>query len=145
MQWDAMAKQAVTAHRTFAQDRARPVEIPASDEALLRRRIAEHLGRAFPIPDLSQDGFRLIGGRILSAEGGPAAQLAYNDNRSDRVTVYIHVGDRGETSFRSIAEGDVQALYWVDDGCGYVVSGRLDRERLQQIAESVFRQFEQAT
>jgi anti-sigma factor RsiW len=143
--WDEMAKQAVAAHLTFARDQAHPVEIPASDEAMLQRRIAEHLGRGFPIPDLAQYGFQLIGGRVLSVEAGPAAQLVYNDDRGDRVTVYIHVGDRGETTFRSITEGDVQALYWVDDGCGYVVSGQLDRGRLQQIAELVFRQFEQAT
>ena len=46
----------------------------------------------------------------------------------------------GETAFRFTSEAGVQSFYWVDQGYGYALSGKLPRQGLLVLAEAVYRQ-----
>ena len=46
----------------------------------------------------------------------------------------------GETAFRYAVENGVGVFYWVDDECGYALSGNLDRTQLLAIARVVYGQ-----
>jgi anti-sigma factor RsiW len=138
----ALTRDAVSAHRTFAVEIAHPVEVRADQQAHLARWIAMRLGHQLLIPDLSGAGLRLMGGRVLPAGQDAAAQLMYQDEHGLRVTFYVRAGESGETAFRFARHDDVMAFYWLDDGCGYVVSAAIDRDRLRKVAEAVFNQLE---
>ena len=84
--------------------------------------------------------------RILPAGQSLAAQFMYEDvDGGSRITFYVRVGENGESALRFARQGKVEAFYWVDDGCGYVVSGSVERERLKLAAESALEQLEHAS
>ena len=47
---------------------------------------------------------------------------------------------RGETAFRYAHENGVGVFYWIDDACGYALSGNVDRGQLLKIAHVVYGQ-----
>jgi anti-sigma factor RsiW len=117
---------AIAAHRTFSVEVRHPVEVDAGQEAHLVQWLSTRLGRPLVVPDLAAVGFRLMGGRLLPAEDGPAAQFMYENGKGDRATLYLRVGGRGETVFRYREDDCIGAFYWSDDGFGYVIAGKAD-------------------
>lgn len=63
---------AIAAHRTFSVETRHPVEVGANEERHLVQWLSKRLGHRLIAPDLGALGFLLMGGRLLSAEGGPA-------------------------------------------------------------------------
>ncbi len=45
-----------------------------------------------------------------------------------------------ETAFRYALEDGVGVFYWIDDNCGYALSGNLDRAQLLSVARVVYGQ-----
>jgi anti-sigma factor RsiW len=62
--------------------------------------LSKRLGRQLVVPDLAVAGFRLMGGRLLPAEDGPAAQFMYENANRDRLTLYLRAGVGDETAFQ---------------------------------------------
>ena len=131
---------AIAAHRTFSVEVRHPVEVDAGQEAHLVQWLSKRLGRQLVVPDLAADGFRLMGGRLLPAEDGPAAQFMYEKGNGERLTLYLRAGVGGETAFRYHEEGGIGAFYWSDEGFGYAIAAKADRNLLLRIAEIVYRQ-----
>ena len=131
---------AIAAHRTFSVEVRHPVEVNADQEAHLVQWLSKRLGRDLIVPDLASAGFKLMGGRLLPAEDGQAAQFMYENGSSERLTLYLRAGVGGETAFRYHEEGGVGAFYWSDEGFGYAIAAKADRELLLRIAELVYRQ-----
>ena len=134
---------AITAHRTFSAEVRHPVEVDAGQEAHLVQWLSKRLGRQLVVPDLASAGFRLMGGRLLPSEDGPAAQFMYENGNADRVTLYLRTGVGGETAFRYHEEGGIGAFYWSDEGFGYAITAKADRDLLLRIAEIVYQQTSQ--
>jgi anti-sigma factor RsiW len=131
---------AIAAHRIYSVEVRHPVEVNADQEAHLVQWLSKRLGRELTVPDLSPAGFRLMGGRLLPAEDGPAAQFMYENASGERLTLYLRVGVGGETAFRYHEEGGIGAFYWSDEGFGYAIAAKADRELLLRIAELVYKQ-----
>ena len=102
--------------------------------------LSKRLGRQLVVPDLTAAGFRLMGGRLLPAEDGPAAQFMYQNSNGERLTLYLRAGVGRETAFRYHEEGGVGAFYWSDEGFGYAIAAKADRDLLLRVAELVYRQ-----
>lgn len=45
-----------------------------------------------------------------------------------------------QTGFRFDRSGDVNTFYWIDGPFGFALSGSIPRERLEKVAEAVYRQ-----
>jgi anti-sigma factor RsiW len=133
-----VTRDAVAAYRTFAVEVAHPVEVDASNEAHLVRWLSKRLGRTLTAPDLGRFGFRLMGGRLLSARDGAAAQLMYQADDGRRLTVYVQASDGAETAFRFRQEGETATFAWLDQGFGFAVTAQSDRRELLPIAEAVY-------
>ncbi len=131
---------AIAAHRTFSVEVRHPVEVDSGQEAHLVQWLSKRLGRQLVLPDLAAVGFRLMGGRLLPAEDGPAAQFMYENGNAERLTLYLRAGIGGETAFRYHEEGGVGAFYWADEGFGYAIAAKADRDLLLRIAEIVYQQ-----
>ena len=135
-------RESVSAYRTFIGEVAHPVEVAASDRDHLLKWLSRRLGRPLAAPDLARLGYGLVGGRLLPAGDTAAAMLMYEAESGGRLTLYVRAGEGGETAFRFRSEGDVSTLAWLDRGFGFAVSGAIPRERLQPIADAVYREFE---
>ena len=131
---------AIAAYRTFSVEVRHPVEVDAGQEAHLVQWLSKRLGRQLVVPDLAAADYRLMGGRLLPAEDGPAAQFMYENGNGERLTLYLRTGVGGETVFRYHEEGGIGAFYWSDEGFGYAIAAKADRDLLLRIAEIVYRQ-----
>jgi anti-sigma factor RsiW len=130
---------AIAAHRTFAVEILHPVEVDAQQEAHLIQWLSKRLDRPLIVPDLTATGYRLMGGRLLPAENGPAAELMYENCTGGRLTIYLRSGVAGEAK-RYHSERGIGAFYWADEGLGCVVVGETDRKVLRQAATSAYEQ-----
>lgn len=137
-----LVEAAADAHRAFVVEVAHPVEVKADQEQHLVKWLTKRVGKPLTAPDLSRFGYGLMGGRLLPAEGEAAAQLMYENPAGDRLTLYLRADGSGETAFRFMAGDGLSAFYWVDRGLGFALTATLERERLLEMAEAVYTQFE---
>jgi anti-sigma factor RsiW len=129
---------AITAHRTFAVERRHPVEV--ARRAHLEQWLSNRLGRPLAVPDLTALDLQLMGGRLLPSESGPAAQLMYDNERGERLTLYLRVGITDETALYH-QEQDIGAFFWADEGLACaIITQPADRNMSIRIAESVYGQ-----
>lgn len=141
-QWRDFTRQAAAAHRVYASERDRPVELAARQElfAWLSRR----LDMPIAAPRLDAFGYYLIGGRLLPGPGGtPAAQLMYESAEGRRFTLYIRADlrNRGEIEFQFAHEEGVNVLYWLDGPRGYALASELDESAMRPLAKVVYDAF----
>lgn len=138
----ALYKQAAFAHVAYAPEVLHPVEVSAQQETHLVNWLSKRLGGSVRAPHLGTAGFELMGGRLLPDEARPAAQFMYQDNRGQRLTLYVKREPKNDpaTAFRFAQEDGVSVFYWVDRGFGYALSGELPKAELLRVAEVVYKQ-----
>jgi anti-sigma factor RsiW len=137
----AVFDDAIAAHRTYSVEIRHPVEVGANEEAHLVQWLSKRLGHQLIVPDLSTLGFRLMGGRLLPADSGPAALFMYEDGKGTRLSSYYLVVDlAGEIEFQFREQNGVSAFYWVDDGLAYAIAANVPRDLLLKVAEIIYKQ-----
>ncbi len=137
----ALARDAVVAHRVYEVEVRHPVEVAANEEKHLVAWLSKRLDAPVLAPDLSPLGFQLVGGRLLPAASGPAAQFMYENETGDRLTLYVEPNRTGEeTAFRFVEQDDIAAFYWKDGPLAYALIGRTERERLLSLALTTYSQ-----
>jgi len=133
----AATANAVAAFHTFTVEVRHPVEVRAEDGPNLAQWLSSRLDRPVTPPDLSPEGFRLMGGRLLPTAGVPAAQLMYDDDHGTRLTVYVQpMGIDGE-EFRLTRQGGVRTVYWAERRLALAVTGRTSDAILMAVARRV--------
>jgi anti-sigma factor RsiW len=138
------AVRAARAHAMYTAEQRHPIEVRAQEEHLVRW-LSRRLNYNIKVPVLAEDGFELLGGRLLpGGDGGAVALFMYQDAGGKRLTLQVTRRARAEqlTAFRFAQEGNVTVFYWIDRDCGYALSGDLDRTTLTRIATSVYKQLE---
>jgi anti-sigma factor RsiW len=142
---------AAVAHAVYVPEKRHPVEVAAADQQHLAQWLSKRLDRPLKVPDLSAQGYALVGGRLLPGSEGARAQFMFERASGERVTLYI--GSLGaptdashseEAAFRYSTDGPVPSFYWVDRGFGYALTGPLSRDALLAVATVVYRQLEKA-
>ena len=158
----AWVQRAAVAHAVYVPEVRHPVEVKAQEEHLSRW-LTKRLDVPVKLFDLREQGFELVGGRLLPDAAGPSAQLMYQaiattpaasgvQDKPVRVTVYLRKPESNTpAAFRYEQQGEFGLFYWVEgrsaDGppCGYALVGALPRERLLALAEAIYRQGEAQT
>lgn len=149
-------RQATVAHMVYAPEVRHPVEVAANDQEHLVKWLSKRLDRPLKVPNLSAQGYELVGGRLLPGSEGARAQFMFQNAAGERVTLYLGAlkdlaagkpaptpagtPDRRETAFSFSNDGPVPGFYWVDQGFGYALAGNLTRDKLMAIAQSVYQQ-----
>ena len=138
----SFAHAAAIAHAVYAPEVRHPVEVGADQEDHLVRWLSKRLGVELHAPKLGVLGFELVGGRLLSGQQGPVAQFMYQDTKGQRLTLYVSAqkGEGHDTAFRFSQEGRVAVFYWIEDNCGYALSGEIRRDALLAVANAVYKQ-----
>jgi anti-sigma factor RsiW len=138
---EALVGEAMEAHRVYSGEVVHPVEVWAGQKDHLQSWLSKRLARSLTVPDLRSDGLTLVGGRLLPAANGPAAQFMYEDDTGHRVTLYIIPAKQGrETSFRYASLDRLEAFFWTDEAISCALVGDLPRDRLQEIATQAYKQ-----
>jgi len=136
------ARQAAFAHALYAADARRPVEVWAAEEKSLVTWLTKRLGFQVMAPDLNSVGYALVGGRLVAGNEQPTALFMYENADKQRLTLQVRKQgpDVGEAAFRYAVENGVGVFYWIDDRCGYALSGNIDRTQLLAVARVVYGQ-----
>lgn len=138
----AFADNAIRAHDMYAAEKLHVVEVKADQRDHLLGWLSKRVGVQLVAPDLSAEGYDLIGGRLLPDAGKAAAQFMYQNTSGERVSLYItREKDRTQTGFKSLVEGETRAFYWMDDDYGCAVAGAAPEQTLLSIADSAYRQY----
>jgi anti-sigma factor RsiW len=138
----AFVTTALGAHTLYVPEVRHPVEVKA-DEAHLVRWLAKRVGADVRAPALVDLGWRLMGGRLLPDHGAPAAQFMYEDASGRRLTLYVRKETGlNNTSFRFHEKDGFGSFYWIDRPLAYALSGRLSRDELMNLANTVYGQLE---
>ena len=153
----AWVQRAAVAHSVYVPEVRHAVEVKAQEEHLSRW-LTKRLAVPVHLFDLREQGFELVGGRLLPDAAGPSAQLMYqalpaSDGETDpslkpaRVTVYLRKPDASTpAAFRYEQQGALGMFYWVEGdsahgaATGYALVGELPRERLLALAEAIHKQ-----
>jgi anti-sigma factor RsiW len=135
---------ALDAHRLYVVEVRHPVEVPGSERAHLQQWLTRRCGWAVRAPELDATGLKLVGGRLLPGPTGPASFLMYESATGERFTLYTSRAKTETAQMRYTAAGNSGAMYWSDAGVGYVLSGPIDKDRLNQVARLVYDQTEKS-
>jgi anti-sigma factor RsiW len=133
---------ALDAHRLYVVEVRHPVEVPGSERAHLQQWLTKRCGWDVQAPELDATGLKLVGGRLLPGPTGPASFLMYESASGERFTLYTSRAKTETAQMRYTAGENSGAMYWSEDGVGYVLSGPVDKGRLNQVARLVYEQTE---
>ena len=138
---EVLAEEAIAAHTIFAAEKRHAVEVGADDREHLLGWLSNRVGLTLIAPDLADDGFELVGGRLLPAGNNRAALLLYEDGEGNRISVFVTAeqAPSAKGSYRLAGDGP-SAIYWLDEGYACAVVGNLPQEQLSRVAGSAYRQ-----
>ena len=137
-----LARDAAIAHVVFSPEVRHPVEVQAEHAEHLVAWLSKRLGTTLKAPDFNALGFALMGGRLLTGETGPVAQFMYQDDKQQRLTLYVrrNAKENVETVFHQANEQGVEVFYWIDQDFGYALSGQLSPDVMGKLAELAYHQ-----
>ena len=138
----ALVQEAGASYAVFVPDVNRPVELWADQKALLTRWISRRLDRPVAPPDLSAQGYHLLGGRLLAAPRGPAALFVYENDRKTRLTLYVRPMKAGPstTPIRQVDAKGGDGCAWIERGVGYMVMAAEPYDELVRLSDEVRKQ-----
>lgn len=141
------AQNALAAHVLYTAEQRHPVEVTAQQEAHLVAWLSKRLSAPIRAPKLQEQGFGLLGGRLLPGQDGPLAQLMYESDKGERLTLTVRHASQAqsETGFKVMEQGGNRAFYWIDSEYGYALSGSIDKRKLLEIAQAVYLQLHQSS
>ncbi|CAG9186997.1 anti-sigma factor family protein [Cupriavidus pinatubonensis] len=137
----ALAREATASYQVFALDLNRPVEISANDRADLVRWVSARLQRPISVPDLSQSGYRYMGGRLVATEHGPAGLFMYDDGHGSRVAMLVRpMQIDQDTPMKAHRQAGIAGYSWADQGLGYSLVASASTSGLHPLADEMRRQ-----
>ncbi len=142
--FQSLTLEALDAHRLYVVEVRHPVEVPGSERTHLQQWLTKRCGWTVHAPELDATGLKLVGGRLLPGPTGPASFLMYESASGERFTLYTSKAKTGTAQMRYTAAENSGAMYWSEDGVGYVLSGPIDKDRLNQVARLVYDQTEKS-
>jgi anti-sigma factor RsiW len=138
---ERLAATGLSTYGIYTAEVRHPVEVWAEEEQHLVNWLTKRLGVPVKAPDLSRNGLKLVGGRLLVEDAAPLALLMYEDESGRRFTLLVeHVTKARPTAFRYVEKNDAGAFYWVEGEVGYALTGPADRTALLKVAETVYEQ-----
>ncbi|MEO8369389.1 MAG: anti-sigma factor [Candidatus Solibacter sp.] len=109
------------------------VDVPTSDQHTVKPWFQGKLNFAPSVPDLSADGFTLIGGRLDVVGGRPAAAIVYR-RRQHVVNLWIQAADRTQDQLKSTDVEGFHLLQWQKSGMAFWAVSDLNPAELREFA-----------
>lgn len=143
---ERLIDNAVVAHALYVKEKTHAVEA-AADSPNLMRWLSNRIATPIDAPNLSEQGYTFLGGRLLPGETGehqhgPAAQLMYeNPASAERVTLYITAAlpDKKEV-WKFEARNGVDAYYWANDAVTCTIVSDLPETDVKALGKAIFEQ-----
>jgi anti-sigma factor RsiW len=121
------------------------VDFNAEDVPELEKWFGAKLNRKLAVPDLTARGFTAQGGRLLIINGKPAAQFLYYSATGELVGLVIAFSEAPYQPAQTDKRGNVNIVHWRNNGYAYAFAGTSPPERLQELADRVWKDLERAS
>jgi len=121
------------------------VDFSAEDVPELEKYFGNKLNRKLEVPNLTSKGFTAQGGRLVMINNKPAAQFLYLSDKGELVELVIAFTDAPYMPAQTVRRGDVNIVHWRDKGYAYAFASNVDAARLQELADSVWKDLERAS
>jgi len=111
-------------------------DLASSDPRAVQAWFSGKLAYTPPVPDLSAQGYALVGARLDKVKDQPAAALTYRHG-DDLVTVFVCAAQHGDKDLDSDSDDGYQIVYWTKGALSFWVVSKLDAAQLKQIGTTV--------
>jgi anti-sigma factor RsiW len=132
-----LVASAVLAGHIRSLQAAHLVDVPSSDRHTVKPWFQGKLDFSPPVPDLSESGWTLLGGRLDYMDGRPVAALVYQ-RRMHNINVFLwpNHGAPDETIRQKEAQG-YQILHWSGAEMTYWLVSDLNNSELLELARAL--------
>jgi anti-sigma factor RsiW len=131
---DPLIQEVASAHiRSLQADHI--VDVPSSDRHQVKPWFAGKMDFSPPTPDLENDGFHLVGGRMDYVDGRSVAAIVYR-RREHIINMFVWVNsgtDSKET--RQETRQGYNLVHWSKDGMTYWLASDLNLTELNELAQ----------
>jgi anti-sigma factor RsiW len=112
------------------------VDVPSSDQHTVKPWFQGKLNFSPPVPDLSGDGFVLLGGRLEVIHQLPAAAIVYG-RRQHVISLYVSpsTGVDAQAELRNM--GGYHLLHWTEDKLSYWAVSDVDPGDLRRFGDLI--------
>jgi len=134
---NGLAQQAAVAQRVFVADQGSR----GFDPKMLTERVgwSGRFGREISAPDLSQAGYKLVGGRLVATEQGSAPMFTYENAKGEKICMFVRlmVGTDENASMRPVAVDGLSGYTWSHDGVGFGLFSEKHDPKLHDLSNEV--------
>jgi anti-sigma factor RsiW len=135
-----LVRDAVANHVVYTADRRRPTELGADQRDDLARWVSNRINYKVAPPDLTDSGYRYIGGRLAATPEGPAGMFMYQNEAGVRLTVFVRPGSSAPNAPIVPVDGKpMGGCAWIEKGVGFTVVAPIPAEELHRVATEVQR------
>lgn len=132
---DAMVDSAVDQQQDALKDQ-HLTDIASADAKAVQSWFSGKLAYTPPVPDLSAQGYALVGGRLDTVKGQPAAALTYKHG-DDVVTVFVCAAQHGDKDLDTDSDDGFQVVYWTKGSLSFWVVSKLDLDHLKTVGAAL--------
>ena len=132
---DAMVDSAVDQQQDAVKD-GHLTELASSDTKAVQAWFSGKLAYTPPVPDLTPQGYTLVGARTDKVKGQPAAALTYRKG-DDYVTLFVCAAQHGDKDLDTDSDDGYQVVYWTKGALSFWVVSKLDAASLKQLGQSL--------
>jgi len=112
------------------------VDVPSSDQHAVKPWFQGKTAFSPPVPDLTQDGFVLVGGRLEVIHQQPAAAIVYR-RRQHVIDLYVSSSTGGDSKIELSELGGYHLLHWRQNNMSYWAVSDVDATDLRTFADLI--------
>jgi len=112
------------------------VDVPSSDQHTVKPWFQGKTSFSPPVPDLTQDGFVLVGGRLEVIHQQPAAAIVYR-RRQHVIDLYVSSSTGGDSKIELSELGGYHLLHWRQNNMSYWAVSDVDATDLRTFADLI--------
>jgi anti-sigma factor RsiW len=128
-------------HRVYANEKRHLVEVAAAETPHIESWLGKRLDMPLVVPDLTAQGLKFEGARMLVINGEPVAQLIYTPPDGRALALCIIRSKREDKPLTASQQEDLHLVDWRMKGYGFVVIGWEDDAHMRAIAEASQKSF----
>jgi anti-sigma factor RsiW len=124
-------------HLVYARQTEHLAEVPAERREHIEAWLGSMLNRTLKVPDLSSQGLKFEGARLLAIDAHPVAQLLWSREHGDPIAICVTFGTPHRKPLDIEHHRGLNVGVWDENGYTYVVVGALTEDSVRRIAAKV--------
>jgi anti-sigma factor RsiW len=124
-------------HLVYARQTEHLAEVPAERREHIEAWLGSLLNRTLKVPDLSSQGLKFEGARLLAIDAYPVAQLLWSREHGDPIAICVTFGAPKRKPLDIEHHRGLNVGVWDENGYTYVVVGALTEDSVRRIAAKV--------